>query len=165
MADEWFAPFPKGNSPTYMLDFRLFQWYSWGLFFWVVVLVAGVLIFKVWNVHQPIKIRKWGYHAISKHWATITSTHWTKGWVGPTKQTNLLRLLGMESWFLGHPAHSPVTTPPELPQLFITCLWIWPLIQNILFRPSSKLTMFQSITLNCMVYSSFTKTSWPNVQN
>jgi len=55
---------------------------------------------------------------------SIANTHWTERWVGPTEETNILLLLGMKSWFLGHPANSPVTVPTEVSQLFMICLWI-----------------------------------------
>jgi len=55
---------------------------------------------------------------------SIASTNWTERWVGPTDETNILPLLGMKSWFLEHPAHSPVTVPTEVSQLFMIWLWI-----------------------------------------
>lgn len=55
---------------------------------------------------------------------SIASTHWTERWVGPTEGTNILLLLGLKSWFLGHPAHSPVIIPTEVSQLSMICLWI-----------------------------------------
>lgn len=55
---------------------------------------------------------------------STASTNWTECWVGSTEETNILPLLGMKSWFLGHPAHSPVTVPTEVSQHFMIWLWI-----------------------------------------
>jgi hypothetical protein len=58
-------------------------------------------------------------------WQTYPSAHWTASWVNPRAdldvvEKNLLSLLRIEPWFLGHQARSLVTILTGLPQLLIS---------------------------------------------
>lgn len=116
-----------------MQVFRLLQWWTSGLFFWIVVLhqwVIGAWCFKlaccphlVENVHQPMKIRTKGHqYAPFTQWCSTTHKHRDHKSQNTLDRMMSGPLLGTEFWFLGHPAHSPVTTTWVL-QLLKICLW------------------------------------------
>jgi len=68
---------PRETIPTYMQVFRLLHGVVEVCFselscWWLEFQQHRILIFKVWNIRQHMKITKWGHHTICKHWAPIT---------------------------------------------------------------------------------------------